>query len=473
MAQSWREWIGLRYNKPDDMREILTYEEKVWEWLLRSYDELEDLLEDVKKAQEVEENKKLSEKDKEALVKSLVKKALKELRGAMGEERVERQLDRSLVKMEKVLHAIITHYNRLSDRSGTEKDVSHYIDQPQHYLRQEKSRGVDFGGRSHLPEFRDMREILKKIDVFKADLERLCSRAGEIEKDLRGEISPEFFEKALRDLGQAITDVQGFSELVKELRSKTQSLQTDFKQYKPVAEKEAGNDEEAMKAAFDMVTPFFDITRNAILTADSGRHHELWQKFVEFFHRGFIQHKQKCFADGKGRHQVMDAFAGRSSYGSGFPSLLPFWDHQLVLLLSSKLRKDKDADENIERGVAVVASKLALLTFGVSYFFANPTPLQYLVRGGPTGQEAPHMLDVIKSAIDESYKSKSVKSGETPPKIYLKKSALKKLCESAFANYEAKMKDIKSGKWHTGVNSLSPNNVKERKEFINKVLALF
>jgi len=135
MTQSWREWTGLRFNKPDDMKEVLKYEEKVWEWLLRSYNELEDLLKDVKKAQEAEESKKQSEKDKEVLVRSLVKKALKELRGAMGEERVERKLDRSLVKMEKILHAIITYYNGLSDRSGSEMDISHYIDQPQHYLR--------------------------------------------------------------------------------------------------------------------------------------------------------------------------------------------------------------------------------------------------------------------------------------------------------------------------------------------------
>ena len=473
MAQLWREWVGLRYNKPDDIKEVLKYEEKVWKWLLRSYEELESLLEDVKKAQKSQEDGKLSEKDKASLVKSLVKHSLKELRGAMGEERVERQLDRSLVTMEKVLHAIISHYDRLYDRSGSQQDASHYIDQPQHYLRQEKNTGLDLGGRSHLAEFKDMGVILEKIDVFKADLERLCSRAGQIEKDLKGEISAEFFEKALKDLSLAITDVQGFSGLIRELKSKTEILQNKFDQYKPTAEKEAENDEEAMKAAFDMVTPFFDITRNAILTADSARHYELWQKFVEVYHREFIGLKQKCFANGNGRHEVLDAFAGRSGVDSGFPLLLPFWDHQLVLLLSSKPRRHLDADENIEKGVAVVASKLALLTFGITYFFANPTPLQYMVRGGPTGKEAPHALDVIKSALDDSYRTKPVRPGEQPPMLYLKKSSLRVLCESAFTNYQAKMKDVKSGKWNTGLDTLNQNNVRERKEFMDKVLALF
>jgi len=318
-----------------------------------------------------------------------------------------------------------------------------------------------------------MGEILKKIDVFKADLERLCSRAGEIEKDLREKVSHEFFEKALKDLGQAVTDVQGFSELVKELKIKTESLQSEFKKYKPVAENEAGNDEEAMKAAFRMVDPFFDITQNGILTTDSGRHHKLRQMFIEVYHREFISYKKKCFTEDTGRYQVMDTFAGRDSYGSGFPSLLPFWNHRLVLSLSSKLREDKDVDRKIEGGVVEVASKLALLTFGITYFFANPTPLQYLVRGGPTGKEAPHTLDVIKLSLDNTYMKKPVVLGEQPPKIYLMKNALKDLCESAFANYEAKMKDMKSGRWQNNLNLLNSANVKERKEFIDKVLALF
>lgn len=512
---------GLRYQSPEAMKEALKHEEKVYQWLMRSYKELEDLFKLLEEAKEENENNHLDAKKREALVKSLVNKSLRELRGVLGEERVERKLDREVVGMEKVLHELIENLRQMFHRSGLELDNSTYLDHPQHYLRNEtaddpkrihideKTKKVTHyvNGNINVSLFRIL-EILNKLEVFKADLEKLCSRAGQIENDiktLKKEESEQYFKKALNDLSKAIKDVQAFSELVNELKEKTKEIQERFlgkkvgrkeiPGYKKTAEQEANNDNLAMKTAIKIAK---GIDVPAVNT--------YWDLFEEQYQREYLKFKRLSFSTEEGRYKVLDAFMGEQFHTfsiDGF-SIFSFWNRimcnnltfeskrkQILITYVNSRDKEQKADKLIKNnhrvGVRELARKLALLTFGINYFFSSPTALLYISKGGNKRLSKGRMVEVIKSVIGE-LPNRNSREDLLNFRMSKVKGPLKKLCRDAFGRYGVRLRDIKKRNWnmpkgdrwqsrsHKIMNrdgSLNPRNQKLRKELVQNVMALF
>ncbi len=220
----------------DITQQCITLEEEVLEFLLRSYSELQKLLELVNEAKK---------NPTRANNQALIKKALRKVRGFGGIERVERRAERTELEMSSLIHGMVEEFQailliRPLPLASSHGEIHFAADPTRKSLVAVEIEGID--------------QCMKKIKVFEADLVRLCSRAGAIEEGVvRATKDPTRVGEVAGLLTGAVKDVTGFEAVLRQLIDHTQKLQRNFEDYKPIIKQEMVIDEKAFLAAKKVV----------------------------------------------------------------------------------------------------------------------------------------------------------------------------------------------------------------------------